>query len=407
MDIEINEEPVDIHMKLDDAGAAFFVEDVSDSEEDEIPPELATSPIPDSDLLYNHSMKKSSNDVHEAENTPQQSGGGVKWKQQQQNQQQRKKRKRRVNHRRGGSKSSLREMGIGEREGSSESNSSVGSRSKNENENPSDIFQLEDNDNDGDLDDDDNETPTNSVKTTSSTPLHPSKPGIKPLSEIKPNKELKHETSTGEQSFLESRLGGEAIESILETQDKMDKQQKSTPRPLMKTTQYYSEPEMMSPEGSRPNTPISSDTEYETKRQISEEQSWEWGKLPNTSSPSPSKGMIHKENSDSKLDTRNKAGKDEGDSRQRSWTFSFWKSKNESKRQTDGVYLDDLKDDEEMMAIYLGRHASGLNPPEDDVESGNGPSLPMSPHSVEGAIGGGTARYESSDEEQRNHLVQK
>lgn len=48
MDIEINGEPVDIQMKLDDAGAAFFVEDVSDSEDEQnLPPELATSPIPD------------------------------------------------------------------------------------------------------------------------------------------------------------------------------------------------------------------------------------------------------------------------------------------------------------------------------------------------------------------------
>ena len=48
MDIEINDEPVDIHMKLDDNGTAFFVEDVNsdDSDDDDIPPELATSPIP-------------------------------------------------------------------------------------------------------------------------------------------------------------------------------------------------------------------------------------------------------------------------------------------------------------------------------------------------------------------------
>ena len=36
-------------MKLDDNGTAFFVEDVnSESEDEEIPPELATSPIPTS-----------------------------------------------------------------------------------------------------------------------------------------------------------------------------------------------------------------------------------------------------------------------------------------------------------------------------------------------------------------------
>ena len=47
VDLEINDEPVDIHMKLDDNGTAFFVEDVnSESEDEDIPPELATSPIP-------------------------------------------------------------------------------------------------------------------------------------------------------------------------------------------------------------------------------------------------------------------------------------------------------------------------------------------------------------------------
>ena len=33
VDIEINDEPVDIHMKLDDAGAAFFVEGVLDEDD--------------------------------------------------------------------------------------------------------------------------------------------------------------------------------------------------------------------------------------------------------------------------------------------------------------------------------------------------------------------------------------
>jgi len=74
--------------------------------------------------------------------------------------------------------------------------------------------------------------------------------------------------------------------------------------------------------------------------------------------------------------------------------------------------LDDLKDDDaEMLEIYVGRGrnvpggagtttrrvsgSSGAPVPvpnvvivDDAAESGNGPSLPMSPHSVEGAIGG-------------------
>ncbi|RWS08891.1 phosphatidate phosphatase LPIN1-like protein, partial [Dinothrombium tinctorium] len=46
VDIEINGEPVDIHMKLGDTGEAFFVEEVED-EEEAVPSYLATSPLPD------------------------------------------------------------------------------------------------------------------------------------------------------------------------------------------------------------------------------------------------------------------------------------------------------------------------------------------------------------------------
>jgi len=54
VDIEINGEPLDIHMKLGDSGEAFFVEEVTPSElgDDEIiPPHLACSPIPDHAFL--------------------------------------------------------------------------------------------------------------------------------------------------------------------------------------------------------------------------------------------------------------------------------------------------------------------------------------------------------------------
>lgn len=50
MDIEINGEPREIHMKLGDSGEAFFVEEVSSDgspTDTEIPPHLACSPIPD------------------------------------------------------------------------------------------------------------------------------------------------------------------------------------------------------------------------------------------------------------------------------------------------------------------------------------------------------------------------
>lgn len=49
VDIEINGEPQDIHMKLGESGEAFFVEEIED-DENEIPEHLATSPIPVSEF---------------------------------------------------------------------------------------------------------------------------------------------------------------------------------------------------------------------------------------------------------------------------------------------------------------------------------------------------------------------
>ena len=57
VDLEINGEPVDIWMKLDDSGAAFFVEDVEDTE-DTFNPDLATSPLP---KKLDHYFEKESN----------------------------------------------------------------------------------------------------------------------------------------------------------------------------------------------------------------------------------------------------------------------------------------------------------------------------------------------------------
>uniref|UniRef100_G3UAX3 phosphatidate phosphatase n=1 Tax=Loxodonta africana TaxID=9785 RepID=G3UAX3_LOXAF len=45
VDIEINGEPVDLHMKLGDNGEAFFVQEL-ESQEEHVPPRLCTSPIP-------------------------------------------------------------------------------------------------------------------------------------------------------------------------------------------------------------------------------------------------------------------------------------------------------------------------------------------------------------------------
>jgi len=57
VDLEINGETVSIQMKLDDNGAAFFVEEVEDQDED-LTPDLATSPIPSSSWEFREIMER-------------------------------------------------------------------------------------------------------------------------------------------------------------------------------------------------------------------------------------------------------------------------------------------------------------------------------------------------------------
>lgn len=52
VDIEVNGEPVDIHMKLGESGEAFFVEECLE-DDDEVPAHMATSPIPSSSFNAN------------------------------------------------------------------------------------------------------------------------------------------------------------------------------------------------------------------------------------------------------------------------------------------------------------------------------------------------------------------
>lgn len=46
MDIEVNGEPVDIHMKLGESGEAFFVQECAEDDLEQLPANMATSPLP-------------------------------------------------------------------------------------------------------------------------------------------------------------------------------------------------------------------------------------------------------------------------------------------------------------------------------------------------------------------------
>lgn len=123
-----------------------------------------------------------------------------------------------------------------------------------------------------------------------------------------------------------------------------------------------------SPSNSRPPTPIKSDTEYEVERQKADfidgssqtdenKWQWTWGELPTPPPKTPTR--IAASHPDSPLtktstDKNSLIGKDEGSTK------------------------------------------------DEDAESGNGPSLPHSPHSVEGAIGGPKICSDSDFEDSRH-----
>ncbi|CAD5114933.1 DgyrCDS3963 [Dimorphilus gyrociliatus] len=134
----------------------------------------------------------------------------------------------------------------------------------------------------------------------------------------------------------------------------------------------------MSPEPSRSPSP-KSDTEFEVRQiraetgaqtnltgdkfQVINELFWEWGELPKSTSTTP-------------------VAIDKSDvNKQPNWNFT----KNGKQIKEEGIYLSDLEADEEVASHYLysttnvSSRSPALNTKDDDVESGHGRSLPQSP----------------------------
>ena len=240
---------------------------------------------------------------------------------------------------------------------------------------------------------------------------------------------------TNENSFLTSRLpDAEQLDSMfsksdIDPSDDSDEGKKNMHPNRNVNVQYFSDPEnyspINSPIGSRPGTPIMSDSEImssessvlkkarENEGKERGEQSWEWGQLPSTTT-TPSQDNTSKTPFQQK-DTTVESDKTEATQEDSGWKFLWFRSRSESsnKRNKDdektskkdikddktqvGVTLESLKTDEDIRK-YIGTHfhssnkstplpaarANSYNQIDSDAESGNGPSLPMSPHSVEG-----------------------
>merc|ERR1711953_559800 len=336
VDLEVNGLPVDIHMKLDDNGAAFFVEGL-DENDDELPPELATSPLPninDHEPTWDEAQREAANrslikefeatEEDEVDDASADSNLDMCPLTKSKLNKSKRKKKTRSKHSRSGSKASLKEILIDNQNAAAEAKTPV-----NE------------------------ETPT------------------------------KPEPESG--SLLLSRIPDsfDVEEQNLDEDEIMQKQKKheSLPIEIEKRLQYFSEPELSpvtSPMGSRPGSPVMSDTEFEIRNSAR-------NSLPGSKQTSDANKKVYKKSQTvDETAAQNKSGL--GIS---SYFFGGKKESSNKAAEAQGVYLDDLKDvDEEMLKIYVGsRTRNQTECQDDDNESGNGPSLPMSPHSVEGAIG--------------------
>jgi len=444
VDLEINGEPVHIQMKLDDTGAAFFVEDVASSD-DSWNVELATSPIPeqgpanqfgfrerkggslklkptrlfddvdgkDKDTLEDvtespHKLEeKSSSSIDIRTDLVVESRKGKLNK--------KKRRRRQLRHQRRGSRTSLKEFVL-------ETESLV--------ESTDDMFDMDD------VNDADQEDEMGGSEPECGSSSVPKSLNLDFLKSI----EFKRTESTSSDQVIENSLIGARVPLIpkstseAEALEALFVPETFRPKSVSPGFHYFSDGEGGSRGGhshldppafqiDRPSTPgILSDSEIDIQKTCDDQNVWRWGELPNTS-PMPSPLVQAKEEEDVKTEEKAK------ETEKRSW-FAGWSNKSEVKQEPGGVYLDDIVDNPDLQAIYLkpiktepvdpldisdvsksdlaSTNSVDLSdvpravdvPRDDDCESGNGPSLPMSPHSLIGVPGG--ARYDSDCEAELN-----
>ena len=359
VDIEINGQPIDLHMKLGDSGEAFFVTELLTEENmEEIPPHLATSPMPLSEDMMEKGVmdmkkkylgekrkkiKRNREKIEESSSHTEQIKEDVVTES---NEQPKKVRRKRSTKR------------------------------KNENLKPkseeNEIFEIDD---------------VSSDEELANLPMIP----------------VIHKSVS--------------LPSVEETAIQRTREWASH-QSYDSFPHVFSDTEMSpvsSPVGSRPPSP-KSDTEVECRHTVeqtffTDEDStlWEWGDLPRKSSidlpadglPSTDKTQLVR--SGHKLDNKKKKSS--------SGLFQFMKTTRNvrHKPELEGIYLDDLNLEEmspDVAKLYFPKrfHESQfhtIKEREDDTESGRGASLPVSPHSVEGAVCGPPVSFLRSEV---NHL---
>ncbi|XP_047984856.1 phosphatidate phosphatase LPIN2 isoform X2 [Leguminivora glycinivorella] len=239
------------------------------------------------------------------------------------------------------------------------------------------------------------------------------------LDDSKVNGNGKKKKKTRKVSSKKKHQRKSSTSSISSQSDRAGSEQRpSQPTAIPNATDinFFSDNEITSAtlRGSRGGTPVQSDTEVELARTAKGDkssQSWRWGELPEppvrtecASSPTEL-GSSATPGSPASPGTPGTPGSpieplsSDEERAGRSGVFSGmfrFMSTREATEAAEGVYLDDLDRGQVDPDLYfpkhhVGRHRSGManvshentGPTEEEYESGNGPSLPQSPASLE------------------------
>ncbi|KAL3288419.1 hypothetical protein HHI36_002865, partial [Cryptolaemus montrouzieri] len=395
VDIEINGEPQDIHMKLGESGEAFFVEELEDSDDNEIPDHLATSPIPVSELetIFKSQGRRRSLDlgIEPAIVGENQVNDYTKRRNTADNDNSKTSRERNFLKRQIG----LGNIDVGENSGddltlSIQTTLGPSSEDISKNDFSETIFKM------------DSLEMEPSITEAVATQVTPNES----ISETKSGKRRRRKTkkkNAPRKSSSNNQLPAEVLEKANESaNDKssltssnsdselkgMNSLEESAPvsanrKVLDPEFHFFSDTELTAGGNvdSRNNSPIHliesvlSDSEIEVKNRKEEGtangQSWEWGGFP--------------QNQTMEMEMRDRTEEEQKMSMISSM-FSFMKTKHASQnRHPEGVYLSDISSgnlDPQTAGLYFPATRK-THDGDMDCESGNGPSLAQSPNSAE------------------------
>ena len=435
VDIEINGNEVTLKMKLDDTGAAFFVEDVDEDDDEKWNLQLATSPLPhkseavasfggrsklaptrlnfidkNTSEITQEIGEEKTETTREFSNTAENDRRGKLNK---------KKRRRRnqYKHNRKGSKSSLREVLL-----------------------DNEMFEMDDvNDAEDELGGSEPEIGSASVPSNLDLEFYRKldfkstlvKPKLE--STVASNHTIEADIFVSEEVFVKTEL--EIVtDNILEDEElaNMGVSETVYVDTSAPTFHYFSDGEAdRSGQPPRPLTPgVLSDSEVDNFQRTEPQMGmgWRWGELPNTPAlpPQPQQNVsppsveVKKEVEEDNPDGPPRTEQTDSGGSKRSW-FGWSKSEGSKKESVmEGVYLEDILDNPELQAKYLNPSQADPSDPldvskphsvvdiphdheapieaadvlsEDDCESRTGLSLPMSPQG---------AKYDSDCEELRH-----